>query len=848
MTRKILLSFSLLSAGLCLAAPITPQEALQRLNNNGLAPITRSAEALDPVMVLNTHIGEPALYVFANQANSGFMILSADDAITPLLGYSDNAALDPENISPALKNWLNKYTEQIEYVRLNNPEMGFSAGVTIELPKWDPIGPMVKTKWNQTAPYNNLCPQYNGTNCYTGCVATAMAQIMKYWEYPKQGQGSISYKCSSLNKTLSLDFSTLTFDYNNMLNSYNGSYTAEEATAVATLMMAAGYSVQMSYTTNTSGAVSGLINGSLIDYFNYDKGARYEIRDQYDYSTWAKMIYDNLKNVGPVIYDGNSVSSGGHSFICDGYQGNGYFHFNWGWSGSGDGYFLLDALNPSSIGVGGGGGGFNYDQDCLLGLQPPTGQEVEEQHSLMMYGSVEGIFSSSTQLAINLVNGAITGWSYKGVGEMTIDLGASFVPVDKPDATPLYLTSTNPYTTGQTLDPMGYIPVEYSGYNLRPTFRLSKLELEKGVKYKVTNVYQPEGTEDWYPVTAAVGSYNYFYITKTGDGTTSADFEIENFYPMQYTCSKLTFDTDLYNGIAVEVSATLTNNNDTELTRGVCLVLYDEQGTLRYQGEAFVVSLSPGETFSQSWITALTAMTSTTVSKALPLYAGLYDPETDTEYYHSETPVTMQPNPGRPTYTTTLTIDNGEFKSNKYYVENSNDIQVTFNVDVTRNIFSYPVQLWVATLSGQTYWKELSYPLETMIVEANETGEVTTQISFPDAVVNSTYYIISLVNDNFDNSVAFVAESNQAGVEELLVNDEAPVILYVNALGKAYVKGGNSRIDSVEVYSLNGMRLAPQVNYNGDSAEVDLSSLGKGIVLVTATDSKGNRTSAKIAL
>ena len=852
MTRNLLLSLSLLSAGICLAAPLSPEEALNRLNSNGLTPATRGVVSMNPALTLKTQIGEPTLYVFDTKDLPGFMIVSADDAVTPLLGYSEYNNFDPQNVSPAMQSWLDQYSRQIEYVR-QLPEMGINPGSSPALPNWAAIEPMLKTQWNQSAPYNDQCPVYQNQHCYTGCVATSMSQVMNYFKYPSKGQGKISYNCSSIGKTLSLDFSTLTFDWDNMLPSYNGTYNDAQKNAVSTLMKATGYSVRMSYSLDTSGAVSGLINGALVNYFGYDDQAYYAVRDLYQYTEWATLIYNNLKNIGPVIYDGNSVSSGGHSFVCDGYRGNGYFHFNWGWGGSGDGYFLLDALNPSSIGIGGGGGGFNFDQDVVLNIQPSKSSGKPTQNIVMTYGSVEGYFNDNSLLTINLTGSSMLGWSYKGLNSIVIDLGAIFEPVGNTSAPKLYEKSTNSYNKNQELDPMGYMPIEGYDYygkvvSLRPTFKMESVALEKGVKYKVINAYLPKNTDTWIPVEAAVGSYNYFYITKTGNGNSPSDYTIENFSPMQFNCSELSFQNTLYNGIAAEVSASLTNPNNVELSRGVCLVLYDETGVLRYVGDSFVLTLSPGQSFTQNWTTVLTPQTTSTVSRAIELYAGLYDPETDTEYYRSSKPVMMEPNPGRPTYSTTLSIENAEVVNKIYQVKNSSDFDATFSIDVSKNIFSYPVMIWIANMDNRVYYKLLSYPLDAMVVNAGETNEVTINMSYPDAVVGQTYYIVSLISNNFDNAIPFVALSNgsEAGIESLVVSSDEPVIFYDNTIGKAYVKANG--INSIDVYSLNGMSLSPQVSYEGDNATVDLSSLGKGIVMLTVVDAQGQRKTVKLAL
>lgn len=852
MTRKILLSLSLLSTGICFAVPLTPEQALERLNGDMTA--TRSISEVKPLKIVNTKIGEPALYVFGNNDAIGYSVVSADDAVTPLLGYSDEGILDPENMPPALQYWLEQYARQVEYMR-ENPSMfaGYEETRTALPNNWSKIQPLVKTQWNQGVPYYNDCPTLNGTPSNTGCVATAMAQVMKYFNYPEKGQGKISYKCETLGKTLSMDFSTKTFDWDNMINSYSGNYTKQQADAVANLMAAAGYSVEMQYSTGTSGTQSGKILTALVDYFNYDPNIRYYARDYYTYTEFATLLYNNLQNVGPVIYDGTSYSASGtntlgHSFICDGYQGDGYFHFNWGWAGSSDGYFLLDALNPPSLGIGGGSGGFNFEQDIIAGIQPLKGDTpVTEQRQIVIYGSVEGV-SDSNNLFISLGSSSTLGWSFQGYQSIICDLGASFVPVNNPNATPINVISENRYNVGQELVPGEYMPLATS-VDLRPVFSFKTLasSLEKGVQYKVTNVYRAKGG-DWSPVMVENGSYNYFYLTVSGNGTSESDYSIDNFKPIQFTCNELSLDSRLYNGVGVEVSASVKNETDSEITRGLALALIDEYGDLRYLGSCNQITLSPGESYGGSWVSNIYSQTNQGVSRATKMFPGLYDPNTNTIYYVSDEAVTMYPNPGVPSFTVTLEIDNANIKNDIYQVENASNFSVTTTIKVVRNVFSLPAELWVAYMGNNGgFYRILSYPYEQMIINEGKSATIQTQVNFSDAVVGKSYYMIYYdSNSNTAKSPIRFTVLGNAGVDDLISNATGEItFLQDKGSSKLYAYGD---LANVEVYSLNGMKLSPKVSFNPDCAEIDLSSLNKGIVLVNATDNQGNRKTIKLAL
>lgn len=365
--------------GALMAAPIDPQTALERLER--FAPeIKRHAPAAQSRLLETKYDskGEAALYVFTYSGNEGFMILSADDAVVPLLGYSETGTFRSGEGCENLEGWLQGYTLQIEDARTLPPYAGV---LKTRAEGWPAIEPMVKTEWDQTAPYNNLCPVYENRRCVTGCVATAMAQIMKYWEYPSSGKGTISYYAGDISQDLNLDLSSITFDWANMQNRYGGTSSSQSQRAVAQLMQACGYSVKMNYSPRTSGALSRDVHTAFLTYFGYDSEVSLVSRYKYSQDDWNKLIYDELANVGPVLYSGQSTS-GGHAFVCDGYDGNGYYHINWGWSGMSNGYFLLNELTPHQIGTGGHYGGYNMQQEAVIGIMPPAGRLTVESMAI----------------------------------------------------------------------------------------------------------------------------------------------------------------------------------------------------------------------------------------------------------------------------------------------------------------------------------------------------------------------------------------------------------------------------------------------------------------------------------
>lgn len=239
------------------------------------------------------------------------------------------------------------------------------------------VAPLLTTTWGQNAPFYNLCPERATSageqkHCPAGCVACALAQIMKYWNYPEQGQGSNSYKLFLTDITVSADFGSTRYDWPNMRDSYVslGSYhryTDEEADAVATLMYHCGVAVGTIYQLTGSSALAyGNIPRDLTDYFRYEaEGLRYVTRSSYTKEEWMDMIFTELSAGRPVFYTGNSPKEGGHAFVLDGYDAAGRVHINWGWRGTSNDYYDIDLLTADTD------NDYCNKQSMVIGIRPP---------------------------------------------------------------------------------------------------------------------------------------------------------------------------------------------------------------------------------------------------------------------------------------------------------------------------------------------------------------------------------------------------------------------------------------------------------------------------------------------
>lgn len=320
--------------------------------------------------------GDVAPYYIFNIGNrEGFVIVSGDDNAEPVLGYSDRGELDLDNMPANMVEWLRLnelYVESCAKRESSAVATSRTGNGTVVV---EPL--LGDIMWGQDFPFNEMCPTYysGGQNLhyYVGCVATAATQIMRYYRYPQQGTGSKSYVFKG--QTLSADFGNTTYDWDNMLAFYpSDGVSQEQIDAAATLAYHFGVSVEMEYAENGSGALSMLVPHALKTYFGYDKATTMRRRNFYSATEWLELIKHELDNNRPVYYGATSDSGlGGHAFVCDGYDSEGYVHINWGWYGMSNGYFLVNHLNPDDLGEGGGTGGYNTDQEIITGIQPSTG-------------------------------------------------------------------------------------------------------------------------------------------------------------------------------------------------------------------------------------------------------------------------------------------------------------------------------------------------------------------------------------------------------------------------------------------------------------------------------------------
>ncbi len=329
--------------------------------------------------------GDVDFYVFDITPSNGFVIISAEDNAEPILGYSTEGNFSTNIKGSPINDWITNTSTKIRKIvqmqipadtRINSLWNGYQLGTISNnrSSRSSTVAPMLTTTWNQDPYYNNLCP-YNSTDqqrCVTGCVATAMAQIMKFWNYPAHGTGSYSYTPGSYPSygVQSANFGATTYNWSNMPTAISSS----NATDIATLMYHCGVAVAMDYGDYNQGGSGAYVIGTSYPsaqkaygtYFSYNASAMKGIyMSNYTSATWIAALEAELNAGRPIQYMGFDPGGGGHTWVCDGYDANGLMHMNWGWGGYGNGYFSVTNLSVA-------GYNFSTDDAALIGIQPGT--------------------------------------------------------------------------------------------------------------------------------------------------------------------------------------------------------------------------------------------------------------------------------------------------------------------------------------------------------------------------------------------------------------------------------------------------------------------------------------------
>ena len=314
----------------------------------------------------------PGFYIFSPADGQGFVIVSGDDELAPIVGYSTTAKAG--EMPPALCDLLSVYDMYVEDVR-NGIAEPMQPAVTVSNSS---IEPMLTTTWNQDSPYNLQCPQINGSYTPTGCTATATAQIMKFHNWPEKASKSFTWHNNVTGKDEYVNTSSHKYDWANMLDSYRNGYTTTEANAVALLMSDVGKAMNSTYALAGTGSTPTYAAQALVNIFKYSPDIIVAKREEYTNEEYMELIRKNLEARQPLLYAGYGQNySSGHAFVCDGINENNLLHINWGWGGSYDGYFDITTMAPGGAGIGGGEDRYNVGQTIIANIRPRVTGEAD---------------------------------------------------------------------------------------------------------------------------------------------------------------------------------------------------------------------------------------------------------------------------------------------------------------------------------------------------------------------------------------------------------------------------------------------------------------------------------------
>lgn len=530
MRRLLLLTVCFLTASVLFAGPVTKEQAQQLaqqfLQGKGMTHRAPSLDQMTTEVVLDAvdEEGHPYLYVVTQGKDNGFVIVSGSDLTAPIVGYSSEGTFDSESMPLNMRSWLQGYIEEIKWMEGNGIKTTSSTATRRAALKHS-ISPMLSSTWNQDSPYNDNCPYWWGSSerCVTGCVATAMAQIMYYHKFPEKTlKEKAAYDCATnwvdgqihsegfvLNEAL---------EWAKMLPSYNGVDDTDAKAAVAKLMQICGASVDMDYANSYnggSGASSVQAVESLKEYFGYEETARFVNRSDYSYSEWIDMMYAEMEAGRPILFSGQSTT-GGHAFVVDGYDEEDYFHVNWGWGGKSNAFFKVSLMNPDDQGIGGSStnGAYTMGQGMGIGIQKPTGLTPVSEPAVLTINAI-GLYVDSSHQNESSSSIPLYGNGYALVPRISVSnvtgKACSFdhgirLTKDGDSFTKDYLWEENKNISAG------------GGFSSLKSFMLNPSE-DPGITdgtYKVVHISKENGTSDWI----VDKGYEYNYITLTISGNT----------------------------------------------------------------------------------------------------------------------------------------------------------------------------------------------------------------------------------------------------------------------------------------------------------------------------------------
>ncbi|WP_407405849.1 C10 family peptidase [Sodaliphilus sp.] len=709
MIKKLISSttFALVAVAMS-AAPISRQQAMSRaqasLAKQGIDINVASMQAM-PLKAHGTHAtATPAYYVF-NSSNS-FVIAAGDDRMPEVLGYSDNGTIDPNDMPDGLKDLLECYEVEVAH-------LGSSDGMP--LPNGSisrtPIAPLLTSKWDQGSPFNNLCPVYDGTNrAVTGCVATAMAQVMNYWKWPATISNPIPAYTTETKGISMPALSASGFPgFSNVKDYYFWNQSDASTTAVAKLMLYVGQSLEMNYN-NSSGAATADIPTALYKYFRYANTGRYLRRENYTAEEWATLIYTELAARRPVVYRGSAYNGGGHSFVCDGMDANGLFHINWGWNGQSDGYFLLTNLNPSDQGAGSSvsNDGYIVGSAMVVGITPEN--KTTSINDAPMY-------------CTNFVNEKAT-YTRSSSGQSFSNVKVHCGMYSQYPSTADIDFGIGLYTTSGTLKQVvysGWFSQLPSGYGSTNDWTFNIPSSIANGTYYLKPICRLHNTGNWVPCAGA--NVNYWQATIT---TTAFTFKSDgNSAEPSYRVNSVTYGKRETNR-PIEMVMNMTNNSSNYFRQLYMLV--DNKCTTVAQ-----CAIEPGQTGNIT----MHISAATTGSHSVKL---CYDEGGQNVLWQSSVYITAAP---------AASIAASSFSVKNAVSGKINDNKFAFTTKVTNNGSSTYDDYIVARIfrrTGTNTGSMVSQEIKNVSIASR--GSQTLSFEFPDLVQNEDYFILMYYYSN----------------------------------------------------------------------------------------------------
>lgn len=832
MKKLLLLSLVLLCSLSAWTAQRSPEEALSIARTffmQSSGAVTRNSGEVQLVAVSNdllksasTRSVEGTAFYIYNYAQSAYVIVSGDDRMKPVLGYSDNGSFITENLPVNILGWLELYNAA--YAQLGNVKKTVTEPKLLTKTSFPAsVSPLLgNICWDQSEPYNNTCPLYKGERCVTGCVATAMAMILKYHEYPVKGKGTHSYKTSS-GIEYSFDYGNTTFDWDNMLPQYEGNYTTTQANAVAQLMSACGIAVDMEYSPSASGAYSHQVGQALIDYFGYDGNLGLVYRQYFASAEWMNLIKSEINEKRPIYYFGSS-DDGGHAFVFDGYNEEDMVHVNWGWSGMNNGYFEVASLNPDSPGIGGGsnlGGGFTRGQGMYLGIQPPTTSSNFTSHFFM------------TKLEANkeeVAKGDVFKLTITGIFNMSVACkNSKLAVIAEKDGQQSILGQMALATLINT----------YEGYN---TYSFSNLKIPNDFADGTYSIYvatKDEREATWSRVRAYVGSEAQLILVVSGNKCTLTPFS-GNLSLKEDIEISVKLVHSLYSGLKGDYKMLVSNKSTSDEYYGlVGVALFDKNADFVAIVGDVQVEIKPGTINRELAVSGNLTVTKNSVTTNIP--AGEYytrpciDWGGGTYAIGELTPVTIKEAYGA----ADLKVSQPRLEKVQLQVGESLNFLADLSLSGDGNVYT-------GTLAAAVYENAQGYPYsvhyQNVFVEADQTENLVMEIPLS---LGEGRHAVRLYKSGTDGdlvtiSTLYFSVGPATGIEDEIA-DKDGLVIYQQPVEDILNIRTSHAARVISVYNLSGQQVIQQKE-SGDKKEysIPVGGLDAGcyIVVLQSTDGK----------